>query len=111
MKSNNRTYFIFLIMLVILGYKESSAQKCTKFALTNYSIFGRIEMNEPTQATFDNLMMSLFRCYPENLEDEEKFSKEFNHKVFTQISDSISKKLNFKSLVSYRYTLTDIYTI
>lgn len=111
MEYNNRPYFIFLIILVIFGYKESNAQKCTKFALTNYSIFGRIDMNEATLATIDDLMITFFKNYPGNLEDEKKFSNEFYQKVFTQIPDSISKRLSFNSLLYYRNTLKDIYTI
>lgn len=111
MKYNNRPYFIFLIILVILGYKESNAQKCTKYALSYYDIFGQIKMNERTQATIDSLMIRFFKSYPETIEDEEKFSKVFYQKVFSQLPDSISERLTMKSLVYRRYSLKDIYTI
>jgi hypothetical protein len=68
-------------------------------------------MNEATQATIDDLMISFFRSYPGILEDEKKFSEKFYQKVFTQIPDSISKRLSFNSLLYYRHTLKDIYTI
>ena len=108
----NKYFLVFYIAFLAFTAKDSNAQNCTKFAFAYYpTVFGKINMNDPTQATIDTIMVKFFRSYEENLEDDEKFSTMFQQQVFNTLPDSISERLSLNALVNARYTLKDIYTI